>query len=103
MRDSAGLAAHERRANLAGSFAVRGRPPSGLLVVVDDVVTSGATLTEVAAALATARPERGPVVAAVVAATPRRVADASSEGHLGVRRDGSVKTPDRLSVRRATD
>jgi predicted amidophosphoribosyltransferase len=96
VRDSAGLAAHERRANLAGSFAVRGRPPAGLLVVVDDVVTSGATLTEAAAALAAARPEDPLVVAAVVAATPRR-------GHLGVPWNGSVKTPDRLSDRRGTD
>jgi predicted amidophosphoribosyltransferase len=75
VRDSAGLAAHERRANLAGSFAVRGRPPSGLLVVVDDVVTSGATLTEAALALSAARPGGSPVLAAVVAATPRRGAD----------------------------
>jgi predicted amidophosphoribosyltransferase len=73
VRDSAGLAAHERRANLAGSFAVRGPLPDGLLVVVDDVVTSGATLTEAAAALSAARAPGGhPVVAAVVAATPRR-------------------------------
>jgi predicted amidophosphoribosyltransferase len=75
VRDSAGLAAHERRANLAGTFAVRGAVPAGLLVVVDDVVTSGATLTEAAAALTAARPGGPPVVAAVVAATPRRIAE----------------------------
>jgi predicted amidophosphoribosyltransferase len=74
VRDSAGLTAHERRANLAGSFAVRGPLPAGLLVVADDVVTSGATLTEAAAALLAARPDRSPVLAAVVAATPRRAA-----------------------------
>ena len=69
-----GAGGAQRRANLAGSFAVRGPVPAGLLVVVDDVVTSGATLTEAAAALAAARPAGLlPVVAAVVAATPRRV------------------------------
>ena len=103
VRDSAGLAAHERRANLAGSFAVRGRVPAGLLVVVDDVVTSGATLTEAAAALTAARPDGRPVLAAVVAATPRRVADGTSGSHLGVRRSGRVNTSDRLSERRVTD
>jgi predicted amidophosphoribosyltransferase len=72
VRDSAGLAAHERRANLAGSFALRAEVPAGLVVVVDDVVTSGATLTEAAAALTVARPGGPPVLAAVVAATPRR-------------------------------
>ncbi|MBY3555444.1 ComF family protein [Modestobacter lapidis] len=90
-RDSAGLDARERRRNLAGRF--RGRPPPGgalprgILVLVDDVVTSGATLTEaaraLAALLAAGLPAGGPpgagrqlgnapVVAAVVAATPRR-------------------------------
>ena len=86
-RDSAGLDAVERQRNLAGRFRVArpwdGGLPGGTLVLVDDVVTSGATLTEAARALsgppadrATARrpgPVGGPpVVAAVVAATPRR-------------------------------
>ncbi|MGY1844204.1 ComF family protein [Modestobacter sp. SYSU DS0875] len=75
--DSAGLGVRERQANLAGRFAPRGRPaPSGVLVLVDDVVTSGATLTEAARALRAtpehAPPADTPVLAAVVAATPRR-------------------------------
>jgi predicted amidophosphoribosyltransferase len=42
-------------------------------VLVDDVVTSGATLTEAAAVLDRARSANDtPVLAAVVAATPRR-------------------------------
>ncbi|SET59430.1 Predicted amidophosphoribosyltransferases [Geodermatophilus poikilotrophus] len=77
--DSAGLSAAQRRANLAGTFVLRdGAPelPDGaVLVVVDDVVTSGATLTEAAAVLAPAAGPAGPpVLAAVVAATPRRPA-----------------------------
>jgi predicted amidophosphoribosyltransferase len=81
VRDSAGLSAAERRANLAGSFVPAGAAPSGgLLVVVDDVVTSGATLTEAASVLArTRRVDATPVLAAVVAATPRRD-PASSRG-----------------------
>ena len=74
VRDSAGLSVAQRRANLAGTFAVRpARLPAGaLLVVVDDVVTSGATLTEAAAVLrAGRRDDDVPVLAAVVAATPR--------------------------------
>lgn len=77
-RDSAGLDAAARRANLAGRFVYRrprgGLSPDALLVLVDDVVTSGATLTEAARALAaddTLDPDT-PVLAAVVAATPRR-------------------------------
>jgi predicted amidophosphoribosyltransferase len=86
VRDSAGLTAGQRRANLAGSFALAGGPPSGaLLVLVDDVVTSGATLTEAAGVLGSAT-RRGdpPVLAAVVAATPRVPGGSSSAGDLRV-------------------
>lgn len=75
VRDSADLSAAQRRANLAGSFVVDPRrrvPPGSQLVVVDDVVTSGATLTEAAGALGRALPGTPVVLAAVVAATPRR-------------------------------
>jgi predicted amidophosphoribosyltransferase len=83
--DSAGLSAAQRRANLAGTFALRDGPhalPAGaVLVVVDDVVTSGATLTEAAAVLAPAAgPASPPVLAAVVAATPRRPSGAAPPG-----------------------
>ncbi|SDX48777.1 Predicted amidophosphoribosyltransferases [Modestobacter sp. DSM 44400] len=76
-RDSAGLDAAARRANLAGRFAVRaprdGPPVGAVLVLVDDVVSSGATLTEAARALAAGLSSGNePVLAAVVAATPRR-------------------------------
>src|SRR5215203_3389786 len=41
-RDSAGLSAAARRANLAGTFRqIAERPPGALVVLVDDVVTSG--------------------------------------------------------------
>nr|WP_221204170.1 ComF family protein [Modestobacter versicolor] len=78
VRDSAGLDAAQRRANLAGRFRAlpprAGLPPGCRLVLVDDVVTSGATLTEAARALRDTPTRRAdtPVLAAVVAATPRR-------------------------------
>jgi predicted amidophosphoribosyltransferase len=73
VRDSAGLSAAERRANLAGTFRLAAVPPAGAAVVlVDDVVTSGATLTVAARVLASGLPAGAPpVLAAVVAATPR--------------------------------
>lgn len=88
VRDSAGLSAAARRANLAGSFELDPAlaPLRGtLLVLVDDVVTSGATLTEAAAALSpVCRADDAPVLAAVVAATPRRPPATTSRGDLRV-------------------
>lgn len=70
MLDSAGLGIEARAANLSG--ALRARPPMGrTALLVDDIVTTGATLREAERALVAA----GWSVcgAAVVAATPRRV------------------------------
>jgi predicted amidophosphoribosyltransferase len=95
MRDSAGLTAAQRRANLAGTFAPAGAAPSrGLLVLVDDVVTSGATLTEAADVISRTRSVNAtPVLAAVVAATPRR-----DSGPVGGRRSSQpAGSHDRLS------
>ncbi len=72
--DSAGLDAGRRSANLEGAMAVRAGPLRGArpvrLVLVDDLVTTGTTLTEAARALAAAG--RPASAAAVIAATERR-------------------------------
>ncbi|RAY14288.1 ComF family protein [Actinomadura craniellae] len=68
--DQAGLDAAARAANLAGALVVRrGGPPVGPVVLVDDVITSGATLAEAARALRAAGADVRAVAA--VAATPR--------------------------------
>lgn len=106
VRDSAGLSAVERRANLAGTFQrVPARvPPAALLVLVDDVVTTGATLAEAAAALAHGGSGSGALVlAAVVAATPRTASESRPRTHLhvvanrseNVRRGPSIDCRDR--------
>jgi predicted amidophosphoribosyltransferase len=67
--DQAGLDRVQRLANLAGAFRAVGVHPSGPVVVVDDIVTTGATLAEaVRACQAAGRPVIG---GAVVAATMR--------------------------------
>jgi ComF family protein len=75
--DQAGMGAAERAANVAGAFGVRwvvgplrraADPPE--VVLVDDIVTTGASLAEAARALSECGVEA--VGAAVVAATPRR-------------------------------
>lgn len=73
VRDQAGLHADERARNLAGAVEVthRARALHGIpCVLVDDVVTTGATLQECARALREVG--AGPVVAVTVAATARR-------------------------------
>jgi predicted amidophosphoribosyltransferase len=70
VRDSAGLAPDERSANLANAMAARPAPPGRCALVIDDIVTTGATLREAGRAL---RAAGWPVVgAAVVAATQLR-------------------------------
>lgn len=88
-RDSADLSARERSANLTGAFVAAGGPPQrrGTLVIVDDVVTTGTTLTVAADAL---RGWTCPVYAAVLAGTQRhrpRLAseDGSTNGGLSWR------------------
>lgn len=73
VRDSAGLRSGERADNLAGAMAAHvplGPPGAVTAVLVDDIVTTGATLAEATRAL------RGAgwrvAGAAVIAATPRR-------------------------------
>jgi len=73
--DQAGLGAGERAANMRGAFALRAdrRLRGRDVVVVDDIVTTGATVNEAVRALTTAG--HRPVGIAVVAATARHPVD----------------------------
>jgi predicted amidophosphoribosyltransferase len=74
VRDSVGLDAAARAANLAGRVRPRrsGLPPAGTgVVLIDDVLTTGATVTESIAALRLAG--LPPLAVIVLAVTERRV------------------------------
>ncbi|GGM87010.1 hypothetical protein GCM10010106_37790 [Thermopolyspora flexuosa] len=68
--DQAGLDAARRAANLHRAFAVVRPVPPGACVLVDDVITTGATLAEAARALREAGVR--PSLAVTIAATRRR-------------------------------
>jgi predicted amidophosphoribosyltransferase len=70
IQDQAGLGAAERAANLRGGFRATSSATDAVVIIVDDVVTTGASLSEAARAL---RVAGVPVLAAAtVAATERR-------------------------------
>lgn len=82
--DQRTLGSAERRANVSG--ALRARGVAGLRVIVlDDVVTTGATLAEAARALRAAGAEV--VGAATVAATARRAGPSATRDRIGPSRD----------------
>ena len=68
--DQRGLGAREREENVRGTMRARGRGGGAEVVLVDDVVTTGATLDEAARALRAAGYRT--VVAVALAATPHR-------------------------------
>jgi predicted amidophosphoribosyltransferase len=83
--DQAGLDAAGRSANLRGSLAARRALPPGLpVVVVDDLVTTGASLAEACRALRAAGADVR--ACAVVAATARRGAAGSAQGRATARK-----------------
>jgi len=83
--DQAGLTATDRAANLTGALQARLDLHGVRVIIVDDVVTTGATLAEAARALRAAGAEV--LAAAVIAATERHTGGplsrdiSSSEAH----------------------
>ncbi len=70
VRDSAGLGISARRLNLGNAMRARAPAAGGQAILLDDIVTTGATLVEAARALRAAGWQVAG--AAVIAATPRR-------------------------------
>jgi predicted amidophosphoribosyltransferase len=100
--DQIGLDAEQRAANMRGSMRVTRRVTGRTVILIDDVCTTGATLTEAADVLRAAGARR--VCAAVIAATPlrslmaqtrRAVSDFSNQGDYGGAK--GVEEPPELS------
>jgi predicted amidophosphoribosyltransferase len=82
--DQAGLGAAARAENVRGAFAVRARAvPTGVCVVVDDVLTTGASAAEAVRALKAAGAQVAGV--ATVCATPRRIGHPNTGCRAGAR------------------
>lgn len=70
--DQAGLTTAERQANLAGSLGVVGRvQPGRAIIVVDDVITTGASMAEAVGCLRRAGAD--PIAVATVCATRKQI------------------------------
>jgi predicted amidophosphoribosyltransferase len=85
--DQAGLTAAARMANLSGALVARQSLRGARVIVVDDVITTGATLVEAARALRAAGAEVH--AAAVVAATARHADVPERYGRAAVGTDFS--------------
>jgi predicted amidophosphoribosyltransferase len=87
--DQAGLTATDRATNLAGALHARLDLHGVRAIIVDDVVTSGSTLTEAARALRAAGAEVP--AAAVIAATERHTGGPFSSTTPSRRQEGSLQ------------
>ena len=98
VRDQAGLAANQRAENMAGALVARPGTANALsaaaVVLIDDVLTTGATLTEATRALrAAGRSVAGAaVVAAVLRRTPEHPEELARPGIHPVQQSGQELT-----------